>query len=166
MRKLFNFFIIFLLITFCSFGQKDTLQKKIDSISLTNKNTNTIFYEPTKKSPFVFLDSVIQYENGGRLFDNVVILMHDFPLDWVKRGDIDSLIQILKSKRKCKCFFNIVFSGVPEDNDFAELGGYAIEFINSYRQKRKVDFGLYSCPKTDNNEINEILDWWNNYKKK
>jgi hypothetical protein len=90
--------------------------------------------------------------------------MHNnFPDDWVKKSDIDTLIQLIESTQKCDCYLSPLSSTIPT-NVCANVGGYAIIFINSFRLKKKVDLGLYSCPKTDKKSVQEIKTWWKNYK--
>ena len=153
-------------LTCFSYGQQDTSLKKVDSTELLNINKSYILDKSEYKNPFVFLDAVMKYNEENKFFATVVVGLNDFPLNWVKREDIDSLIHILQSKIRCQCFFNIIYSGVPNYHDYSELGGYVIEFINSYRQNRKVDLGLYRCPKIDNDKIKDILYWYQDFKTK
>ena len=164
MKTLLFLLTFILLTTFRSIGQPDTSKNRVNITDyIFNPNINES--DSLNNNLFVFLDSVLAYKENGKWFDNAVVILKKFPKNWVKNKDIDTLIHILKSKRKCKCAFNIVYSGVPGDNDYSELGGYVIEFINSYIQKRQVDFGLYSCPRIDEGKVDEILNWWKETKK-
>ena len=86
----------------------------------------------------------------------------EFEENWVKRTDIDSLLKLTKSKLKCDCFLNPLSSYIPSDS--ADLGGYAIALIKSYKDKKRMSFGLYSCPKTSDKEAEELITWWTHQK--
>ncbi len=94
---------------------------------------------------------------------NFVLAMNDFPKDWVKTEDLDSLVAIIDSKEKCNCYLNPFSSYIP--NDSAEVGGFAIEFIKAFKENKQVDLGLYSCPKINKKEAEEIKSWWKSYRK-
>ncbi len=85
-------------------------------------------------------------------------MIDKFPIDWVKREHIDTLITMLDSKNSCGCFLNPLSSYIP--NGFAERGAYAAIFIKSYKDKQPVSFGLYACPKIDEKLNKELIDWW------
>lgn len=89
---------------------------------------------------------------------NVSSIKDDFPKDWVKNKDIDSLISIIDSKEKCNCYLNPLSSTIPKDN--GEVGGFAIEFIKAFKENRKLDLGLYYCPKVNKKEAEELKVWW------
>lgn len=86
-------------------------------------------------------------------------MIGDFPADWVKEEDIDSLIKLIDSSEECGCFLNALSSHIPTD-DYAEKGGYAGIFIQAYKENRKVDLGLYACPKVDEKLNTELINWW------
>lgn len=88
-----------------------------------------------------------------------VTMIGDFPIDWVKEEHIDYLIKSLESNEICGCYINPLSSYIPT-NDFAEKGGFAGIFIKAYKEKRKVELGLYSCPKVDKNLNKELIKWW------
>ncbi len=88
-----------------------------------------------------------------------MIIKNQFPIDWVKKEHIAPLFSLLESKEVCGCYLNPLSSYIPVD-DFAEEGGYAGIFIESFMENKKVDLGLYSCPKV-NEKLNEKLKkWW------
>ena len=64
----------------------------------------------------------------------------------------------LKSEEKCYCFLNPLSSFIPSDS--ATVGGYVIQLITAYQQEKRVTFGLYSCPKTNEFEADNIIKWW------
>ena len=89
-------------------------------------------------------------------------MVDEFPIDWVKKEQIDTLVSMLNSNDTCECFLNPLSSTIP--NDVAEKGGYAAIFIKAFKEKKAVSFGLYSCPKV-NKELNkELITWWNKTK--
>jgi hypothetical protein len=113
-------------------------------------------------TPISFL-KLVDKKKGKDSLINVVTMVDQFPIGWVKQYDIDTLVTLIKSTKKCCCFLNPLSSFLPR-NQSAEIGGYAIIFINSFRQRTKIDLGLYSCPKTDKQSVEEITKWWTNYK--
>lgn len=167
MRTTFFLLLVFVLVLLHSCNRVD--QKGHASIhknKIANVEFKTLFDKDSlKENPFTFLDFVLTHGNSNNAFDNVVISRDNFPLGWVEKEHLDSLVKLADSKRKCKCFFNYYYSGIPKKTDFAELGGYAIEFVNSFRLNRKVSFGLYSCPLTNKNEVELIRNWWKKFKK-
>ncbi|WP_343588770.1 hypothetical protein [Flavobacterium sp.] len=89
---------------------------------------------------------------------NFVTLLGEFPENWVKQKDIPYLISIMNSKEKCCGYMNFFSSTIS--NEDAEVGGFAIIFLNSYISKTKINLGLNSNPKTDKESINKIEDWY------
>lgn len=87
------------------------------------------------------------------------VTFSNFPKNWVKPSDIPLLIKLLESHEKCKCYMSVFSSIIP--NGESELSGYAIAFIESYRNKKSVNLGLQSCPEYNKEKIDEILKWWN-----
>lgn len=92
---------------------------------------------------------------------NFVTLLGEFPENWVKQKDIPYLISIMNSKEKCCGYMNFFSSTIS--NEDAEVGGFAIIFLNSYISKTKINLGLNSNPKTDKESINKIEDWYQKY---
>ena len=85
-----------------------------------------------------------------------------FPIDWVKKEHIETLLNMLDSKDSCGCFLNPLSSYIP--NGFAEKGAYAAIFIKAYKDKQAVSFGLYACPKVDEKLNEKLINWWNETK--
>ena len=94
---------------------------------------------------------------------NASTIENDFSKNWVKVKDLDSLISIIDSKEKCNCYLNPLSSYIPKDS--AEVGGFAIEFIKAFKENKKVDLGLFSCPKVDEKEAEKLKVWWKNRNK-
>ena len=93
---------------------------------------------------------------------NVTTIESDFPKNWVKSEDLDSLISLVESKEKCNCYLNPLSSNIPRDS--AEVGGFAVEFIKAFKENRKLDLGLYNCPKVNEKEAEELKSWWKEYR--
>jgi hypothetical protein len=91
---------------------------------------------------------------------NFVTMIGDFPNDWVKAKDVQYLISIMYSKQKCCGYMNIFSSTISNNN--AEVGGFAIIFLNSYITQTKINLGLNSYPKTNKEAIQKIEKWYNN----
>jgi hypothetical protein len=117
------------------------------------------YLKPESINCFMLLDSLKMYEERKNL--NAFIIANQFPKNWVKLDDVKKLILLIESKEKCKCLVDPLSSYIPKQN--ADIGGYAILFINSFKNKSKIDIGLYSCPETNKNDIEEIQKWWKNY---
>lgn len=126
------------------------------------KSGEVYWLTPHEITPISFLNSVV-LQNDKDTFINVITLVDEFPVDWVKPSDLDSLISLIASTKKCNCIINPLSSYIPTNMN-ADIGGYALLFINSFRQKSKIDFGQYSCPKTDEQSVEAINKWWIEYK--
>jgi hypothetical protein len=117
---------------------------------------------PAQFTSISFLNDVAYKSNENHKI-NVISMVDEFPNDWVNESDIDTLITLIQSTRKARCFLDPQSSYLPI-SDNADIGGYAIIFINSFRHKTKINLGLYNCPKTDDKSVAEILKWWISYK--
>jgi hypothetical protein len=94
---------------------------------------------------------------------NFVTLSGEFPENWVRPKDVEYLISVMNSKEKCCGYMNFFSSTLLTEN--AEVGGFAIIFLNSYISHTKINLGLNSNPKADKESIKEIEDWYRNTKK-
>ncbi len=158
-----------LLFAACGQNKPTNTENTIDSIPTTKhtdtlqKNSDTVHWlTPMELTPISFLNAVIKHNDKDTLI-YVITMVDEFPVDWVKQSDIDSLVTLITSTKKCNCFLNPLSSYIPTNKN-ADIGGYAIIFINSFRQKSKINLGLYSCPKTDKKSVEEINEWWTEYK--
>ena len=96
---------------------------------------------------------------------NIITFAGEFPENWVKSEDIDYLVSIVNSNKKCCGYINEYSSYLSTEQ--SEVGGFAIIFLNSYITKTKINLGLNCNPKTDKKSIKKIEDWYcNEYKKK
>lgn len=133
-----------------------------DSNILKQKSDTIQWLTPNQFTPISFIHTAAKKSVQSNSI-NVITMVDDFPQNWVKDKDVDSLLAYIESTEKCNCFLNPLSSYIPVNNH-ADVGGYAIIFINSFRYKQKVDLGLYSCPKTDSKSVDEIRKWWADYK--
>jgi hypothetical protein len=132
----------------------------ISSLWENNKNP---FLKPDQFNPITFLNAVSRNSRSKTGSFIIPITMFDnFPIDWVKKEHIDTLISVLNSKDTCGCILNPLSSFIP--NDYADKGGYAAIFIKAFRDKKPVSFGLHSCPKVDEQLNEELINWWSKEK--
>jgi len=139
---------------FISFQTNDSVKVERGSSSLLT---------PKQFTPLSFIKALTIANEVERHSINVTTMADSFPNDWVKASDLDSLMALIGSTTKCNCFLNPLSSYIPT-NENADIGGYAIIFINSFRQKTRISLGLYKCPKTDKESVDEILEWWRGFK--
>ena len=139
---------------FISFQTNDSVKVEKDSSSLLT---------PKQFTPLSFIKALTTPNEVKRHSINVTTMADAFPNDWVKSSDLDSLMALIGSTTKCNCFLNPLSSYIPT-NENADIGGYAIIFINSFRQKTRINLGLYKCPKTDKESVDEIMKWWRDFK--
>ena len=111
---------------------------------------------PNDLDPKSFITLFVEKYNKGLI--NFVTLSGEFPEDWVKPNDIQYLISIMHSKEKCCGYMNIFSSHISNDN--AEVGGFAIIFLNSYISQTKINLRLNSNPKVDPASIKKIETWY------
>jgi hypothetical protein len=126
MKKVISLFILTILISasshaFSNFKSNDFEQGKF----LQPKNLNV-------KSFFKLF--IQKYKKDSKI--NYITLSGDFPKNWVKSNDIDYLVSIMRSKQKCCGYMNIFSSTIT--NEEAEIGGFAIIFLNSYISKQQL----------------------------
>ncbi len=172
MTRLKYYFYFLTTLLFFACGQRESIESndKINDSLSANKSSDTLqvnsdsihWLTPKEFNPISFINAVTKKNEDDTLI-NVITMTGQFPDNWVKSSDIDTLMTLISSTKKCNCFLNPLSSYIPT-NDNAEIGGYAIIFINSFRQKSNIDLGLYSCPKTDKKTVEEIKKWWRNYK--
>ena len=167
--KYYFFSLTILFFAACGQNKPANTENTIDSIQITKQsdtlqqNSDTVHWlTPKEFTPISFLNAVIKQNDKDTLI-NVITMVDEFPVDWVKHSDIDTLVTLITSTKKCNCFLNPLSSYIPTKKN-ADIGGYTIIFINSFRQKSKFNLGLYSCPKTDKKSVEEINKWWTEYK--
>lgn len=116
------------------------------------------FPRPDQYDPLTFINAVsrrIPADSGSFIS---MAMVNEFPQEWVKPEHLEKLFAIIDSRDTCGCFVNPLSSFLP--TGYAEQGGYAAIFIKSFKEKKRVDFGLYSCPKVDARLNKELIDWW------
>ena len=157
MKKGVIIFSIFTLITSsCGQTNNKTGEQVIKKQSEMSSEKEEIWLNPKNMTPLSFIETMRRKTNTGGL--NIITMLDDFPDNWIKREDVDSLINLVKSEEKCYCFLNPLSSFIPSDS--ATVGGYVIQLITAYQQEKRVTFGLYSCPKTNEFEADNIIKWW------
>jgi hypothetical protein len=102
---------------------------------------------------------MLRLDTSNHVSGNILIITDHFPTHFVKTKEIDSLLTLVKSKQKCRCVLNPLSSYIPL-NKTAELGGYVIALINSYKINKPYSIGLYSCPQVDDKEADDLIHWW------
>lgn len=111
--------------------------------------------------PLLFLQKLIKTsENDFR----GIKIVYDFPDGWVTHADVDSLIKLVRSKTRCKCFMIPLAMYMPFKEN-TNLGGYAIEFIKSYKEKRRVNFAQNTCPEINEEDAANLISWWSEVNK-
>ena len=95
---------------------------------------------------------------------NSISMVGDFPENWVKSNDVEYLMSIMNSREKCCGYMNVFSSFISNEN--AEVGGFAIIFLNSYISNTKINLGLNCNPKTDKESVKKIENWYRNMKDK
>ncbi len=117
-----------------------------------------------KMNVLSFLDKITIIKVDSKDLNLTTIEDDGTPNDWIKPKDVDTLIALIKSNRQCKCVVDPLSSYLPT-NDYAELGGYAILFLKQYKDKKDIRFSLYTCPKTNEKEADELIKWWTQTKR-
>ena len=73
-------------------------------------------------------------------------------------------MSLIQSKKKCCSYINIYSSFITTEQ--AEVAGFAIIFMNSFIENKKINLGLVNSPKTDVKAIERIEMWYKNRKNK
>ena len=134
--------------------------KAIDSVStpVDKPASQVLWPTPENMTPLEFLQTMRRGDSSKSI--GFVTISDSFPKNWIKEKDVDTLVKLVNSREKCLCILNPLSSYIPNDSDSADLGGYAFQLIQSYKQKKKLTFGLYACPKTNKIEADKLVDWW------
>lgn len=148
MRQLIFTLMVITLIS-CSYDAKNHSNKM-------NVGESKIYDLNTLK-PLEFIE-ILRGVNSKGL--NNITLERDFKENFLTKEDIKTLIPLIHSKEKCKCYVHVLSSYLP--NDTSELGGIALMFIDDFKNKRNPKIGLWHCPKVDEKKIKEIEEWWQN----
>lgn len=96
---------------------------------------------------------------------------------WVKETELEYLVKLVHSEQKCRCLVNFLSSTLPGNEEYATVGGVAMDVIDYYRGEIEQFPGKtmimyhngnypvwYRCPKTDAARAKEIEEWWANRK--
>jgi hypothetical protein len=119
-----------------------------------------LWLSPKAMTPLAFLEAM---KKGADNALGVVTMTDDFPDDWIRKVDITGLLKLIDSQEKCSCFMNPLSSSIPKRN--ATVGGYATALVEAYKEKRRVSFGLHSCPTADKQKAHALHKWWATQKK-
>ncbi|MGO4770066.1 hypothetical protein ACEN2I_00250 [Flavobacterium sp. W22_SRS_FK3] len=166
MKKIILSLIIIFIISiggylFCYFkinnAQKDNLEFTSIENLIQKEYSKTIHAKDLDPKSFITLLAE-KYKEDSPL--NFVTMIGDFPNDWVKPKDLQYLISIMYSKEKCCGYMSFFSSTISDEN--AEIGGFAIIFLNSYISHTKINLGLNSNPKTNEETTKKIEKWYNN----
>lgn len=107
--------LLFLILTGCEQNNSKKLSEKhpnqihlADTISRKIPGTNKDpFTNPEQYDPITFIHAVSKYADQENSNSIPCITMNDnFPIDWVKREHIDTLITMLNSRDSCCCVLN------------------------------------------------------------
>ena len=165
-KKYLSSFIVLTLLSYYQMGMAS--ERSSNSInfqindSVKVKKGSSFYLNPREFTPLSFINAVTIPDETKNHSINVTT-MTEFPEDWVKSSDLDSLITLIGSTTKCNCSKSPLSSHIPTNMN-ADIGGYAIIFINSFRQKKRISLGLYNCPKTQKESVEEIMKWWTDFK--
>lgn len=135
--------------------EKDSLKFTSIEDLIQKKYSKTLSPKDLDPKSFITLFTE-KYNKNSKL--NFITLSGEFPENWVKANDIQYLISIMYSKEKCCGYMNIYSSTISDEN--AEVGGFAIIFLNSYISQTKINLGLNCNPKVDLASIKKIETWY------
>jgi len=147
---------------FYNFKINKTEIKSSTTFNLKDLDFNTkkgYFIRAKDLDPKSFITLLKEKYNKDSKF-NFVTMIGDFPDNWVKPNDIEYLISIMHSKEKC-CGYMSTFSSFMS-SESGEVGGFAIIFLNSYISKTEINMGLNCNPKTNEESIRKIENWYEN----
>lgn len=159
------FYIIILgsIILFLTGFSNKNIEVKTNLITHKKENNKDYskFIEIKDLDPKKFIELFIKnYDPKKKL--NFVTVSGDFPKDWVKKKYLEYLIGKINSEQKCCGYMNVFSSFISSEN--AEVGGFAIIFLKSYKENTKINLGLNSNPKIDKKEIEILMNWYKNKK--
>lgn len=154
MKKIVLFIIVVLIISFSGYIIY-IKTNKTGRLEIQKEDARILSPKDLNPKSFITLFKK-KYNKDSKL--NFITMNGDFPENWVKPEDVQYLISIMNSKEKCCGFMHFYSSFISDDN--AEVGGFAIIFLNSYISKTKINLGLNSNPKTDADSIKKIETWY------
>jgi hypothetical protein len=113
-------------------------------------------------TPLSFIEAVKKHDGHDSSL-NFFMIRDTFPTNWVKREHLDTLMALVHSTERCNCYVNPLSSYFPLDN-YAEIGGFAQLFIQSFIDNKPLILGRYLCPKVDESINEKLSKWWHNEK--
>lgn len=166
MKKTTYFIITMVLTIIVCFGfvAKNSNSDNYQGIRINDKVTDSVkILRPRDLNVKSFIKLFTEkYVENKKL--NLITLSGEFPENWVKDGDVEYLMSLIQSKKKCCSYINIYSSFITTEQ--AEVGGFAIIFMNSFIENKKINLGLVNSPKTDVKAIERIEMWYKNRKNK
>ena len=141
-------------------------KKKYGVIHIKDFETKNEYFKalrPKDLNPKSFIKVFTEKYNKDSAF-NYVLMLGEFPNNWVNPNDVHYLMSIMRSKEKCCGYMNLFSSTLSIEN--GEVGGFAIIFLNSYISNTKINLGSNCNPKTDEESIRKIESWYRNMKDK
>lgn len=118
-----------------------------------------------KLTVFQFIELLkIDKENSKKTPKVLTISGMQTPENWLTKSDVDSLVTLINSTDSAKCIMLVISSYLPL-NESSTIGGQIMNIIKAYKDKKKYPTFLISYAKTDQKQIAEIEDWWNEQKK-
>lgn len=145
---------------------KKTRKENFGTFNIKDFDTKSKYFKalsPKDLNPKSFIKVFTEKYNKDSAF-NYVSMLGEFPNNWVKPNDIQYLMSIMRSKEKCCGYMNIFSSTLSIEN--GEVGGFSIIFLNSYISNTKINLGLNCNPKTDEESVKKIENWYRNMKDK
>lgn len=166
-----NFILLSFIFTLfsCNLKTENVKSENLTFENISSKKTaekivldTTSILEIKNLGPKEFIETCEKnYNKNAKL--NFVTFSGDFEENWVKKNDLEYLISKINSKQKCCGYMNIFSSFISAEN--AEVGGFALIFLKSFKEKSVINLGLNSNPKYEKTDSENIITWYENYKK-
>jgi hypothetical protein len=134
-------------------------------IAAQNKIDSTVLWldlNTTSVEEFVEMLPIKAY-NQSDIF--ILTIGTEAEIGWVKESDIESLMELIKCKKKAYCIMKAISSQLPI-GETSTVGGIAMDLIDSFRNRTEYPLGLTTCTGHNKNRVKEIQIWYNEFKKK
>jgi len=134
--------------------ERFTKDGKILDLNL-NGSSKTLDHNPKQ-----FLEEfiIINSENSTKIATSYITFLINFPNNWIKEDDLGYLFSIIDSKVLCKTITSPLNSNIPSIPVY--LGGYAQLFLTSYKENKRITYGLYLSPPKNKITSDELKKWW------
>lgn len=97
---------------------------------------------------------------------NGLFTVNKAPKNWLSYEDVEFLISLISSEERAKCVIQTISSELPGSDEHSTLGGQVMNIIDSFRLNKPYPYLLSDCSITESGRAEEIMLWWNQYKKK